>query len=127
MWHIHKKRTEKEKGENVENHLVTAANVCQSHRLHLCSLLICSSGLLSYRPTRTAAIIPRLHRGREKKNVLPDTKLCLHNENEANFEPLESGRQAALSRRAKANPGASSLAHNSLKTWRGITNSWSNR
>lgn len=83
------------------------------------------SGSLSYRPTGTTATPP--NRGREKKNVLPDTKLCLHNENEANSEPLESGRQAELSRRAKANPGASSLAHNALKTWRGITNGWSKR
>lgn len=51
-------------------------------------------------------------------------KLCLHKENEANFEP---GRQAELSRPAKANPGASSLARDSLTTRWGITCSWSNR
>lgn len=110
---------------------MTAANLCQSHRLpplqraDRSDLQERLAKLASYRNCSDHP--PHLHRGREKKNVLPDTKLCLHNENEANFEPLESGRQAELPRRAKANPGASSLARNSLKTWRGITNSWSNR
>lgn len=148
MWHIHKRRRKKEKdkkgnnariqrGKNINNTschfskplqplLVSSTSFLQHADLFK-AVLVCSRDSPRHHRTRANAFLSKLHRGRKKeKRSAEHQALCLHSEMRGKLESLESGRQTELSQHAKANPGASSLAHNSHKTWRGIMDNWGN-